>query len=133
LNTNDILAAAGVTVVPCLLFDFGLFAFQKWQRQRAEVVDAVTLGPISRTVVSLVMNGCVGGVIAYLYGLIGTEIQDAYLIGASLWLIISVPVLLTTRFMDDGQKQVMASRVLGWLVKTIIASTSAALMIAKGV
>jgi peptidoglycan/LPS O-acetylase OafA/YrhL len=132
VNPEELLLAILATTFPCLLFDYLLQALQDWQRKRAGIVDATGFGLVSRTIISLIMNGIVGALIAYLYRLLGTEQQDAFTIGAILWLLVSIPVMLTSKFVDDGQKQVLASRILGWLVKVAIASTAAALIVTKG-
>jgi peptidoglycan/LPS O-acetylase OafA/YrhL len=132
IHTGELLFAMVATAVPCLLFDYALFAIQRWQQKRFGASEPAGLGWIARTFVSLILNGFTGVLVAYLYRLIGTEEQDAFVIGASLWLMVSIPILFTSRFMEEGQKKVLASRILGWLLKVAIAATAAAFIVEKG-
>lgn len=132
MDTDEILLSAAAATLPCLLFDQMLYAIQKWQRKRAGVVGEPGFGPIGRSVISLAVNFALSGVIAYLYRSVGHQAQDAFLIGATMWLIVAVPVLFTSRYVDDTQKPVLASRILGWLVKTLFASASASIFITFG-
>jgi hypothetical protein len=43
--------------------------------------------------------------------------------------MVTVPVLVTSRFIDDQQKRLLSVRILGWLVKTSVSSVAAALFI----
>jgi uncharacterized protein with PQ loop repeat len=131
-NVEELLLAVLATALPCLLFDFLLQAIHNWQRKRAGIVDASDIGMAARAIISLIMNGILGALIAYLYRLIGTEQQDAFVIGAILWLFVSIPIMLTSKFVDDAQKQVLATRILGWLVKVLIAATASAVIVTKG-
>jgi hypothetical protein len=40
--------------------------------------------------------------------------------------MVSIPALLTSRYVEDSQKQFLAGRILGWLAKTAIAAVAAA-------
>jgi hypothetical protein len=64
--------------------------------------------------------------IPYVYRTVGHNPQDAYLFGALMWLMVSIPALLTSRYVEDSQKQFLAGRILGWLAKTAIAAVAAA-------
>ena len=86
-------------------------------------------GWLARTIVSLVINAVTGAVVLGSYYVVGKEPRDAYLIGACLWLMVTVPVLVTSRFIDDQQKRLLSVRILGWLVKTSVSSVAAALFI----
>jgi len=118
-----------VSTLPCILFDHGVHAIQEWQRRRAGIVEVSGFGPLGRTVVSLAINGAASALIAFVYRSIGREQQDAFLIGASIWLMITVPVLFTSRYIDESQQKILATRILGWLFKTAIAAGSAAYFI----
>ena len=83
-------------------------------------------GPFGRTVISLLLNYAICGLITYIYRTVGHQPQDAFLVGASMWLMVSVPVLFTSRYVDESQKQFLAARILGWLAKTAIAAAAAA-------
>ena len=126
VDSDEILLAAAAATVPCVLFDQLLSSIQNWQRKRAGVIIAPGFGLFGRTFLSVVFNYAVSGLIAYVYRIVGHDPQDAFLVGASMWLIVSVPVLFTSRYIDESQKQFLASRILGWLAKTAIASASAA-------
>jgi hypothetical protein len=43
-----------------------------------------------------------------------------------MWLMVSVPALFTSRYVDESQRQFFAGRILGWLAKTAIAAAAAA-------
>lgn len=132
LDPDEILLAAAVATVPCVLFDHLLYSIQNWQRKRAGVVMTGGFGAFGRTVISIVLNFFLCGVVAYVYRSVGHEPQDAFLVGACLWLIVSVPVLFTSRYVDETQRQYFAGRILGWLAKTAIASACAAYFVTFG-
>jgi hypothetical protein len=46
-----------------------------------------------------------------------------------MWLMVSVPALFTSRYVDESQRQFLAGRILGWLAKTAMAATAAAYFI----
>jgi hypothetical protein len=129
VDSEEILLAAAAATVPCILFDQTLYAIQQWQRKRAGVVGHTGFGVLGRTLISLVINFAICGFVAYLYRILGKEPQDSYLIGAALWLMIAVPFLFTSRYVDESQKTVFTGKILGWLVKTAIAATAAAYLI----
>ena len=126
VDSDDILLSAAVATIPCVLFDHLLFAIQNWQRKRSGAAISSGFGPFGRTVISLLLNFAVCGAITYVYSTVGHDPQDAFLVGACMWLMVSVPVLFTSRFVDETQKQVLAGRILGWLAKSAIAATAAA-------
>jgi hypothetical protein len=129
VDPDQLLTAMAVSTLPCILFDHGVHAIQEWQRRRAGIVEVSGFGPLGRTVVSLAINGAASALIAFVYRSIGREQQDAFLIGASIWLMITVPVLFTSRYIDESQQKILATRILGWLFKTAIAAGSAAYFI----
>jgi hypothetical protein len=129
VDSDEILLSAAAAAIPCVLFDHLLFAIQNWQRKRSGTADSGGLGPFGRTVVSLLVNFALSGLIAYVYRTVGHDPQDAFLVGALIWLMVSVPALFTSRYVDDSQKQFLAVRILGWLAKTAIASAAAAYFI----
>ena len=132
MDPEEILTAAGVATVFCILFDHGMHALQEWQRARAGVINVSGFGPFGRTVISLGMSSVTCVLIAYIYRIVGHQEEDAFLIGASIWLMVSVPVLFTSRFVDDIQKRLLATRILGWLFKAAIAAASAAYFVTIG-
>jgi hypothetical protein len=129
VDSDEILLAAAVATLPCVLFDQILSSIQNWQRKRAGVIIAQGFGLFGRTSLSVIVNFAVSGFISYVYRVVGHDPQDAFLVGASMWLMVSVPVLFTSRYIDESQKQFLASRILGWLAKTAIAAASAAYFI----
>lgn len=126
VDSDEILLAAAAAAIPCVLFDHLLSALERWQRKRAGVIMTSGFGAFGRTVVSLFLNYAICGLITYVYRTVGHQPQDAFLVGASMWLMVSVPVLFTSRYVDESQKQFLAARILGWLAKTAIAATAAA-------
>jgi hypothetical protein len=132
VNAGELLLAVLATTFPCLIFDYLVQALQEWQRRRAGIVDSTGFGPIARAIISIVLNGITGALVAYFYRLVGEEVQDAFVIGAMLWLFVSIPVLLTYRFMEERQRQMLAVHILGWLLKVSIAAGAAALIVSKG-
>jgi hypothetical protein len=125
VDSDEILISAAVATIPCVLFDHLLYAIQTWQRKRSGVAMSPAFGPFGRTVISIVLNFGICALITYVYRTVGHDPEDAFLVGAFMWLMVSVPVLLTSRYVDDTQKQFLAGRILGWLAKTAIASTAA--------
>lgn len=132
MDPDEILIAAAVATLPCVLFDHILHAIQEWQRKRSGVVQTGGFGAFGRTVISMFMNFFLCGLEAYVYKTVGHEPQDAFLVGACMWLMVSIPVLLTSRYVDETQRQYFAGRVLGWLAKTAIASACAAYFVTFG-
>ncbi len=126
VDTDEILLSVAAATIPCVLFDHLLYAIQNWQRKRAGVTESGGLGPLGRTVISLLINSAICGLITYVYATVGHEPQDAYLVGALMWLMVSIPALFTSRYVDDSQKQLLAGRILGWLAKAAIAAAAAA-------
>ena len=126
VDSDEILLSAAAATIPCVLFDHLLYAIQHWQQKRSGAVITPGLGAFGRTVVSLLINYSICALITYVYRTVGHDVQDAYLVGALMWLMVSVPVLFTTRFVDDAQKQFLAARILGWLAKTAMAAAAAA-------
>jgi uncharacterized membrane-anchored protein len=126
VDSDEILISAAAATVPCVLFDHVLSAIQNWQRKRSGTANAGGLGLFARTVVSLLLNFAMCALIPYVYRTVGHNPQDAYLFGALMWLMVSIPALLTSRYVEDSQKQFLAGRILGWLAKTAIAAVAAA-------
>ena len=132
MDSDEILLATAASTIPCILFDHAVHAVQEWQRSRAGVISPGGFGLVGRTLISLLLNLMTAALIASSYRIIGHTVQDAYMIGACLWLMITVPILFTSRWMDDSQKRILATRILGWLVKTAAASASAAYFVTLG-
>jgi hypothetical protein len=132
IDPVEIAIVAGTSTLTCVILDYGIHAIVTWQRRRAESIEAVGLGIVGRTILSFLLNGVTGTMVASMYRLVGTSEQDAFLIGAVLWLMVAFPALLTSRFVDETQKRLLATRVLGWLFKTAIAATCAALIMEIG-
>jgi len=126
VDSDDILLSAAVATVPCVLFDHLLYAILNWQRKRSGVTISSGFGFFGRTVISVLLNFAICGIITYVYRSIGHDPQDAFLVGACMWLMVSVPVLFTSRFVDESQRQMLAGRVLGLLAKSAIAAAAAA-------
>lgn len=129
VNPDEILLSAAAATIPCVLFDHLLFAIQNWQRKRSGAADSTGLGPFGRTVVSIFLNFAICALITYAYTSVGHEPQDAFLVGALMWLMVSVPALFMSRYIEESQRQFLAGRILGWLAKTAIAATAAAYFI----
>jgi len=132
VDSDDILLAIGVSTLPCMVFDQAVYALQEWQRTRAGVISEGGFGLLGRTLISLLLNLLTSALIASTYRAVGHTPQDAFLVGACFWLVVTVPILFTSRWMDDAQKRILATRVLGWLIKTAAASASAAYFVIMG-
>jgi hypothetical protein len=126
VDPDEILLAAAAATLPCVIYDHLFYALQTWQRKRSGAVSTSGFGWFGRTVISLVLNFATSAFLAYVYRTVGHDPQDAFLVGASLWLMVSVPVLFTSRYVEESQRQFLAARILGWLAKTAIAAFSAA-------
>ncbi len=124
-ETDAILYSGAAATLPCVVFDLVIDAIQSWQRKRAGVTDIATFGWFARTLLSLVVNALLTTGFAYLYVVIGAGTGNAFLVGGFLWLLISVPFLAMSRYQDDIQKRVLATRILGWLFKTAAAAGAA--------
>jgi hypothetical protein len=126
VDSDEILLSAALATLPCVLFDQILFAIQNWQRRRSGVIMSSGFGLFGRTLTSILLNFGLCGLVTYVYRVVGHAPQDAFLVGASMWLMVSVPVLFTSRYVDESQKKFLAARILGWLAKTAIAAATAA-------
>jgi hypothetical protein len=126
VDPDEILLAAAAATLPCVIYDHLFYALQDWQRKRSGTASTSGFGLFGRTVISLFLNFATSAFLAYVYRTVGHDPQDAFLVGASLWLMVSVPVLFTSRYVDESQRQFLAARILGWLAKTAIAAFSAA-------
>lgn len=129
MDPEEFLPALAASTAACILIDHIVHAIQRWQRSGFGMTGKEGFGWLGRTIVSLVMNAVTGAVVLGSYYIVGREPRDAYLIGACLWLMVTVPVLVTSRFIDDQQKRLLSVRILGWLVKTSVSSVAAALFI----
>jgi len=126
VDSDEILLSAAAATIPCMLFDYLLNAIQKWQQKRSGTVISSGFGAFGRTVISLFLNFALCALLTYIYRTVGHAPQDAFLVGACMWLIVAIPVLFTSRYIDDTQRQLLAGRVLVWLAKTAIAASVAA-------
>lgn len=129
VDPDEILLSAAAATIPCVLFDYLLVSLQNWQRERSGTATSVGLGPLGRTLVSILVNFAMCLLITYVYTTVGHDPQDAFLVGALMWLMVSVPALFTSRYVDESQRQFLAGRILGWLAKTAIAAAAAAYFI----
>jgi hypothetical protein len=129
VDPDEILLSAAAATIPCVLFDYLLVSLQNWQRERSGTATSVGLGLLGRTLVSILVNFGMCLLITYVYTTVGHDPQDAFLVGALMWLMVSVPVLFTSRYVDESQRQFLAGRILGWLAKTAIAAAAAAYFI----
>ncbi len=125
MNTELILQTGGAATAACIVFDLIIDAIQGWQRKRAGVVDIRTFGVFGRLVISLAINFVLCTGFAYLYGAVGAGSGQSYLYGAVIWLMVAIPLLAISRYQDDIQKRVLATRILGWLFKIGAASVAA--------
>jgi hypothetical protein len=126
VDPDQILLSAAVAMMPCVLFDHFLNAIQNWQRKRSGIIQTGGFGWFGRTVLSMILNFAVCAFMSYVYRIVGHSPQDAFLVAACMWLMVSVPVLFTSRYVDESQKQFLAGRILGWLAKTAMAAAAAA-------
>ena len=78
---------------------------------------------------ALVLYGAAVLLVGFFSARDASRSQDAFLVGALMWLMVSVPALFTSRYVDESQRQLLAGRILGWLAKTAIAATAAAYFI----
>lgn len=131
MDTQSILYSGAAATIPCVIFDLIIDAIQSWQRKRAGVTDVATFGWFGRTVISLIINAMLCTGFATLYSLIAAGSGNSFLVGGFLWLMVAVPLIATSRYQDDIQKRVLATRILGWLFKTGAASASTAIFIDK--
>jgi TRAP-type C4-dicarboxylate transport system permease large subunit len=129
VDPDEILLSAAAATIPCVLFDYLLVSLQNWQRERSGTATSVGLGTLGRTLVSILVNFAMCLLITYVYTTVGHDPQDAFLVGALMWLMVSVPALFTSRYVDESQRQFLAGRILGWLAKTAIAAAAAAYFI----
>jgi hypothetical protein len=126
---EEIVLASSVATAACIVLDFTFIALKRWQRKREGLSDDDSLGHVARFFVAIVVNLPICAGIAHLYRIMGNNVQDAYLIGAVLWLFVAIPLLMTSRYMEDEHKKFLSIRILGWLLKTAAAATAAAYFI----
>jgi hypothetical protein len=126
---EEIVVASSVATATCIVLDFIFLAVKRWQQAREGLSDDSSLGHVARFFLGIVVNLPICAGIAHLYRVMGNDIQDAFLIGAVLWLFVAIPLLMTSRYMEDEQKKFLSIRILGWLLKTSAAATSASYFI----
>jgi len=131
MDTQSILICSAATTVPCVIFDLIIDAIQSWQRKHAGVTDVATFGWFGRTMISLIINAVLATGFSYLYYITAAGSGNSFLVGGILWLMVSIPLLATSRYQDDAQKRVLGWKILGWLFKIAAASTMAAVFIDK--
>jgi hypothetical protein len=65
----------------------------------------------------------------FLYTALWAGSGRAFVYGGTLWLFVAIPLLLMSKYMDEIQRKVIATRILGWLFKLGVASTAVAYFI----
>ncbi len=129
VDKETILMTGAAGAVPGVVFDFISYGIQQWQRRRAGAPNVPAFGPFIRFILSFIVNFIACGGFAYVYYVIWKGQGDAYLFGGVVWLIVAIPILISSKYFDDIQKKVVATRVLGWLFKMAAAAASASYFI----
>ena len=125
VDKETILITGAAGAVPGVVFDLIVNAIQQWQRRQAGVINVPTFGVFTRLVLSLCVNFVACGGFAYVYYIIWKGQGDAFLFGGIVWLIVALPLVFSSRYFDEIQRKVLATRVLGWLFKIAAAAASA--------
>jgi hypothetical protein len=121
--------ATAVATVPAVLLDMASGMIQRRQIRRGGGEPGDGIGPFSRFVFSLVLNAVVLCGLSLLYFRLWAGSGGAFLYVAVIWLLVSIPALLLSRSMDEGQQKIMAIRVLSLLFKAGALSISLAYFI----
>jgi hypothetical protein len=115
-------ATAASTVV-CLISDLVVFGIQQRQRERLGVM-VENLGLVWRILLSILFNAVFTFLFAYVYHAVALGSGRAYFVGGLVWLSVVIPTLMTSRHLNENQRSVLTTRMLGWFIKSVIASVA---------
>ena len=121
--------ATAVSTVPAVLLDMASGIIQRRQIRLGGGEPGDAIGPFGRFLLSLVLNAAVLGGLSFLYFRLWAGSGRAFLYGAVVWLLVSIPALLLSRAMDDSQQRLMIVRALSLLFKAAALSISLAYFI----
>ncbi len=115
--------ACGSATVVCLFSDLVVYAVQQAQREKFGIL-VESLGVVWRFLLSLIFNFVATFLFAYVYHAVALGSGRAYYAGGIIWLSFVIPTLMTAHHMDDRQRAVLITRMLGWLFKTAVTSVA---------
>lgn len=118
--------ALAVATVPAVILDMASGMIQRRQIRVGGGEPGNSFGPVSRFLLSLVLNAVVLGGLVYAYYRLWGGSGGAYLFCAVAWLLLSIPALLLSRAMDESQQHLMTIRTLSLLFKAAALSMSLA-------
>jgi hypothetical protein len=120
---DSIWYAAGASTAIGLLSDLTVHGIQQWQRRKAGL-PRESLGPLGQISLSFLMNATFSFLFTYVYHAVAAGSGRAYLAGAVVWLIVVIPILASSRFMEDRMRGLLTTRIFGWLFKVAAAATA---------
>ncbi len=113
---DPVLAAAAAGTLTCLVIDIVSLAFRRHQYRLANLVEGKSFKS-GWLFLALVWNAALCYAFAYTYVNIFSRSINPFLIGGSLWVITTTPLLLGARYMEDVRKKVLTVRIYAWLLK----------------
>jgi hypothetical protein len=116
--------ATAVATVPAVLLDVASGMIQRRQVRLSGAEPGDGMGVFWRFLASIVLNFFVLAGLSFLYSYLWAGSGRAFLYGAVIWLLVSIPALLLSRTMDDSQQRIMVVRVLSLLFKAAALSIS---------
>jgi len=114
---DSVLLATAVATVPAVLLDMVSGMIQRRHTRLGGGEPEEHIGPFGRFALSLVLNVVVLGGLSFLYYRLWAGSGRAFLFGAVVWLLVSIPALLLSRAMDESQQKAYAIRALSQLFK----------------
>lgn len=129
MHTDLVWLAVSAATIPCVILDLGVRAVQARQRRQAGIPAEAVQGTFVGFLVVLVWNAALVTGFVFLYATLWAGSGRAFVYGGTLWLFVAIPLVLMSKYMDEIQKKVIATRILGWLFKLGAASTAVAYFI----
>ena len=121
-NTSPVLRAVATAVMPSVLVDLIVYAILRSMPSLFGRTQQSAAGLLSRFVTSVFSNVLTAGAFAFAYQGTWAGMGRAFLFGGTVWVIITAPVLIMSRYTEDYQKRALYVRAFGWLAKIAIIS-----------
>jgi hypothetical protein len=126
LNTSPVLRTVATAVMPSVLVDLIVYAILRSMPSVLGRTQQSAAGMLSRFFTSLFSNLLTAGAFAFAYQGTWAGMGRPFLFGGAVWVIITAPVLIMSRYSEDSQKRALYVRAFGWLAKIAIISTCSA-------
>lgn len=124
LNLSPILRAVATAVMPSVLVDLIVYAILRAMPSVFGRTPQSAAGLFSKFLTSVFANMLTAGAFAFAYRGTWAGMGRAFLFGGAVWVIVTAPVLIMSRYSEDYQKRTLYVRAFGWLAKIAIISAS---------